>query len=53
MISAVHLNNRPIRIIEVKVARQLISGRFAVEEPWERRCSSVRNSTAILQYFPE
>jgi hypothetical protein len=31
MISAVFLNNRPIGIIEVKVARQLISCRFAVE----------------------
>ena len=31
VISAVLLNNRPIGIIEVKVARQLISCRFAVE----------------------
>ena len=31
MISAVLLNNRPIGIIEVKVARQLISCRFAIK----------------------
>jgi hypothetical protein len=53
VISAVLLNNRPIEIIEVKVARQLISCRFAIEATMGRRCSIVRNSIAIPQYFPE